>query len=155
MEFCNFASVIVPLATNAVNQIMIAMDAGNEDAFAGQFTETGTCHVIVMDRTFEGTSELKGLCKTLHTKFKGVRHWEGNVCITQEEDGLTNTSYWKAMNGGECVSTGMHKDILECDGETCKIISRTIIHFWTKAGGHITSAPPAPPASPALAAVDQ
>jgi hypothetical protein len=139
MEFANFAAVIIPLATNTINKVMIAMDSGDSELFSSCFTETGTCTIqIANNTTHTGTAELQKLCKTLSEKFSGVRHWEGNVCLQEgEEGGLTNTSYWKAMNGGEVVSTGIHKDILECDGETCKIIERIIIHTWTKEGGHI------------------
>lgn len=132
----------IPLATNCVNQVMLAMDAGDEETFARQFTEDGACTVKIMGKTFNGTDSLKELCNTLHTKFKGVRHWEGNVCLTQNEGSLgewVNRSYWKAMDGGECISTGLHEDILVCDADTgtFKIVTRTITHFWTKAGGHI------------------
>ena len=134
----------IPLATNCINQVMLAMDAGDEESFSNQFTEDGACTVKIMGKTFTGTDSLMELCNTLHTKFKGVRHWEGNVCLTQNEGSVggsewVNRSYWKALNGGEVVSTGLHEDKLVCNADTgaFKIVTRTINHFWTKAGGHI------------------
>ena len=138
MELASFGSVIVPLATNTLNSIMIAMDEGDAALFASCYTPDGTCTIKLANKTSTGTEALSALCMGLHNKFKGVRHWEGNVCIRQPEPGvLTNTSYWKALSGGEIISTGIHKDVLECDGETCKIKSREIIHTWTKEGGHV------------------
>ena len=138
MEFSSFASVIVPLATNCMHSVMIAMDEGDSELFASCFTSEGSCTIKVADKTSTGHDELKQLCASLHSKFQGIRHWEGNVCVRQAGPGvLSNTSYWKALNGGEIVSTGIHKDIIECDGETCKIVAREIIHTWTKEGGHI------------------
>ena len=140
MEFANFSSVIIPLATNTINSFLIAMDSGDVELFSSCFTDTGTCTIKIANATSTGTSELQALCKGLHEKFIGVRHWEGNICLRQtKKDALTSTSYWKALDGGEIVSTGIHKDVLECDGESCKIISREIIHTWTKAGGHIVN----------------
>jgi hypothetical protein len=138
MEFAAFAAVIVPLATNTINSVMIAMDEGDEELFASCFTDSGTCTIKLANKTFTGKEELKTLCTSLHNKFKGKRHWEGNVCIRQGEPGvLTNTSYWKALDGGDIISTGIHRDIIECDGETCKIVSREIIHTFTQEQGHI------------------
>ena len=51
---------------------------------------------------------------------------------------ISNTSYWKALNGGETVSTGRHLDIFIRKGDRdwlCK--KRVIEHTWTKEDGHI------------------
>ena len=136
-------NLVTSAATNCLNQIMLAMDNGDEQAFASAFDPAGTCRVRIMNKEFTGESELAGLCATLHAKFKGMRHWEGNVCIQRDLEAnpirFLNTSYWKAMDGGECVSTGMHEDVLKYDEVTgtCVIQNRIVTHFWTKAAGHI------------------
>lgn len=48
----------------------------------------------------------------------------------------TNVSYWKAMDGGEIVSTGIHRDRLVLLDGVWIIRHRVIDHTWTKAGGH-------------------
>ena len=53
----------------------------------------------------------------------------------------TNVSYWKAMDGGEIVSTGIHRDrLVPLDG-VWVIRHRLNDHTWTKAGGHREVAP--------------
>ena len=127
----------IPVATNVLNTVMIAMDSGDAELFSSCFTDSGSCTIQIANKTHTGTEELRQLCMALSQKFRGVRHWEGNVCLQATDEGLTNTSYWKALDGGEIVSTGIHRDVLECDGKNCKIVSRQIIHTWTKAGGHV------------------
>jgi len=78
------------------------------------------------------------LCTFLHEKFASCRHWEGNVCVELIGPGkATNVSYWKALDGGEVVSTGTHRDTLkeESPGHW-RVEKRVIEHTWTKAGGH-------------------
>ena len=98
-------------------------------------------------------------------RFRTCRHWEGNVCLTAgaEAGTVTNVSYWKAMDGGECVSTGIHRDTLVLNGPAAasggattgatasaisvfagtaderkwRVQSRVISHTWTKAAGHV------------------
>ena len=51
---------------------------------------------------------------------------------------ICNSSYWKALNGGEIVSIGRHLDVFikTSDGNLlCK--HRVIQHVWTKEDGHI------------------
>ena len=51
---------------------------------------------------------------------------------------ICNTSYWKALHGGEVFSTGRHFDVFikNKDGNwLCK--ERVIQHVWTKDDGHI------------------
>ncbi|CAM9267586.1 unnamed protein product [Ectocarpus fasciculatus] len=123
---------------NVLNRVMLAMDAGDGAAFAACYTPDGTCDVIISGSHKTGTSELVGLAVFLHEKFPTCRHWEGNVCVTETEEGVTNKSYWKAIDGGEIVSTGIHEDILmQIEGKWL-IKSRIIKHTWTKAGGHIS-----------------
>ena len=57
---------------------------------------------------------------------------------------LVNRSYWKALDGGDCVSVGLHEDVFVADGHgglLCR--ERVIRHVWTKAGGHVERAKPA------------
>lgn len=130
---------------NLLNRVMLAMDSGDGETFADCFTADGTCSIKISGAKACGCDELLSLCMDIHAKFCAgptirCRHWEGNVCIlpaasTARE--LKNESYWKALNGGEVVSTGIHRDRIVSIGDEWKILSREIIHTWTKAGGHI------------------
>jgi len=78
------------------------------------------------------------LCATLHTKFSPATHWEGNVVLSQESEGLiTNRSYWKALKGGEVISVGLHEDSFKLVGGQWLCNERVIHHLWTKEGGDI------------------
>ena len=125
--------------TNLLNSVMLAMDTGEEFVFSSCFTADGTCDIKLMNQTFSGTEQLAGLCAMLAEKFRDARHWEGNVCITEGEGGrIMNTSYWKAIDGGEIISTGVHRDVLvrhpNIEGQWL-IKNRIIDHTYTKAGG--------------------
>ena len=127
---------------NTLNRAMLAMDRGDGNAFAACFHAGARCFVRISSAQAEGPDALAALCRAIHAKFPTCRHWEGNVCVTPDSSGhpdlCTNESYWKALDGGECVSTGLHRDTLRkgADG-TWKIAERAILHTWTKAGGHI------------------
>merc|ERR1711894_312912 len=94
-----------------------------------------------------GHQEIEGLCKFLNQKFASCTHWEGNVVLKRKQSNQTaenqdyeicNKSYWKALHGGETISTGRHIDtfIKTSDGHwLCK--HRIIQHVWTKEDGHI------------------
>ena len=139
------ASEHIMLITNTLNACMLAMDSGDGDAFANCYTRDGRCTIVMSGKTTVGRESLSALCVALHARFcvaMNCRHWEGNVCVTKgDNDGeLRNRSYWKAMDGGEVVSTGTHDDVLvqspDGSGAWC-IKSRIISHIWTKADGHI------------------
>jgi len=163
---------VIAQCTNTLNKALIAMDLGDGDMFASCFTEDGVCHIAINKNTKTGNAELVALGKALHAKFKHCKHWEGNVCIdasgwpdsttnaSQNASTVYNRSYWKAMDGGDCVSTGIHCDTLQlqADGQF-KISHRTITHTWTTAAkapvagagagagaGAIALPPPAPAA---------
>jgi hypothetical protein len=123
--------------TNVLNRCMLAVDQGDGRAFSSCFTHDGTCEVVVSGANKAGHAELAGLCMFLHEKFPTCRHWEGNVCVTGSVLGATNRSYWKALDGGEVVSTGIHEDQLVRPDDVWLISKRVIRHTWTKAGGHI------------------
>jgi len=70
---------------------------------------------------------------------------KGNVCVDvqflegpdgDKVENVTNTSYWKALDGGQVVSTGIHRDTFRLCGSHYLIASRVIDHTWTKEGGH-------------------
>ena len=131
----------IALVQNVLNRVMLALDDGDGEAFAGCFTPDGTCDVRLNGAHKEGADELAALCEFLHSKFATCRHWEGNVCVTAGPDGtLKNVSYWKAMDGGTCVSTGVHRDTL-VHSETAgwQLKARVIEHVWTADGGHVSS----------------
>ena len=125
---------VIAQCTNTLNKVLIAMDLGDGDMFADCFTADGVCRIAINNTHKTGTTELAGLGKALHAKFSKCKHWEGNVCIlASDTNTVTNRSYWKAMDGGECVSTGIHEDSLrlQADGQW-KIANRIITHTWTK-----------------------
>lgn len=129
----------VALVQNLLNRVMLALDAGDGAAFAACFTGDGTCDVRLTGTNKAGARELGALCEFLHRKFSTCRHWEGNVCVSAAAGGkLSNVSYWKAMDGGTCVSTGVHRDTLVRSGAKGWLIeARVIEHVWTAAGGHV------------------
>ena len=135
----------VACVTNLLNRVLLAMDRGDVATFASCFAAAGRCEVAISGAVAEGHEALAALCKGIHTKFCAgpdmfCRHWEGNICVSEgSAGGLTNTSYWKALNGGEVVSTGIHNDTLVNINGEWKIAERVITHTWTKANGHIIS----------------
>ena len=51
---------------------------------------------------------------------------------------ICNTSYWKALNGGEIVSVGRHLDVFVKRSDGIWLCKRRVIqHVWTKEDGHI------------------
>jgi hypothetical protein len=139
----------IALVTNTLNTVMIAMDTGDGNLFASCFTEDGACEIPLTKapNPTQGTEALVALGAELHAKFPKAKHWEGNICIRRanrgeggvKKDVLRNTSYWKAMEGGEVVSTGEHDDILINVNGEWKIEYRIISHLWTKARGFISN----------------
>jgi hypothetical protein len=124
---------------NLLNSVMVAMDKGDGAAFAACYCPDGSCDVIINGAHKSGTTELAALGVFLHDKFPTCKHWEGNVCVTANAGGnASNFSYWKALDGGEIVSTGIHEDQLVCCDDVWLIQHRVIRHTWTKAGGHIS-----------------
>ena len=129
----------IALATNVLNDNLNQMDLGDGAGFAACYAENGTLRVCLTDGTCRGRVEIAAMGEKLHEKFSLCKHWEGNVCVKRGEDGkLTNHSLWKALNGGEVVSTGTHDDVLVKQEDGSWLIeSRVIKHTWTAAGGHI------------------
>merc|ERR1711934_1105052 len=127
---------------NALHRMLHCMDRGRPEdceTFAQLFTEEAVVRLPIAKLTRRGRSELKDLCGTLHTKFSPATHWEGNVVLSQESEGLvTNRSYWKAIKDGEIISVGIHEDSFQLvEGRwLCK--ERVIRHLWTKEGGDIS-----------------
>ena len=112
---------------------MMALDAADSPAFASCFTEDGSCEIKLTGGLSTGRVALEGLCDALHGKFGHLRHWEGNVTVVEGDgDTLHQHSYWKALRGGECVATGVHRDVMvESDGAWL-IKQRIIEHTWRK-----------------------
>ena len=105
----------IALVTNTVNRVLLCMDngEGEGDKFAECFTEDGRCEVKIMNAVSEGREQLKTLGFGLYTKFQPAMHWEGNVVVeaTEVDGEVKNTSYWKALKDGECISYGVHNDV--------------------------------------------
>lgn len=127
----------IAVIQNLLNRVMHAMDDGDGPAFAACFTADGTCDILLNGAHKSGTAELADLGVFLHAKFPTCRHWEGNVCVVGTVTGAANKSYWKALEGGDVVSTGIHEDQLVLQNGEWLIQARTIRHTWTKTGGHI------------------
>ncbi len=133
---------IIVQCTNTINKVMIALDIGNGDLFASCFARDGLITIYINGTRKSGRFEISQLAKSLHEKFKDCKHWEGNISLWPAKDfestkQVRNLSYWKAMQGGDCISTGIHDDILEQFEGQWMIKARTIYHTWTKAGGPI------------------
>lgn len=119
---------------------MIAMDEGHGAAFAACFTKDAQCDVSLTGASAVGTDELANLAVAIKQRFHPARHWEGNVTINQDGvngETATNVSYWKALNGEETISTGIHLDTLRNENGEWLIEKREIKHTWTKECGHI------------------
>lgn len=145
MESASPSGLQIARVTNLLNRVMLAMDSGDGAAFAACFAAGGRCEIAISGAAAEGREALESLCAGIHGRFCAgpdlmCRHWESNICVSRGTPGsgfLTNRSYWKALNGGEIISTGMHDDTLVCvDGEW-KIATRVITHCWNKTTGHI------------------
>ena len=128
------------IITNMLNRVMLAMDTAEKEVFSSCFSTEATCEIKITNQSFTGKEELEGLCASLAEKFKDARHWEGNICLHQNTEGqMINTSYWKAIDGGTIISTGIHRDLLIRDPNqegNWLIKKRTIDHTYTKAGGN-------------------
>ena len=101
----------------------------------------GSCEVVKFKAVAKTPAELQDLCTAIHGNFKGCLHFEHNpvlkTCPTGRSDTLHSESYWSAVRGGQIISTGVHKDILEkqhSDGQWL-FRERRVFHVWTLAGG--------------------
>ena len=131
----NITGEDIALIHNCLNSCMVALDEGDSDWFSNCYTNDGTCTITKTGTVKSGKHELKGLCDFLHGKFSHCKHWEGNVCIRGSDDNTvcTNLSYWKSLSGGEIVSTGIHRDVLQKDSDGIwHIKSRIIEHTYSK-----------------------
>jgi hypothetical protein len=134
---------IAPI-TNVLHRLMHCMDQGYGKGFAKCFAEDGVLEIKIAKSKSEGREAIAKSCEGIHGKFCSAplrcKHWEGNVYVeTVNENTATNLSYWKALSGGEIVSTGIHRDTFvrsQTDGAWL-VKYRMIEHTWTKAGGHV------------------
>ena len=118
----------IPVATNVLNTVMIAMDSSDAELFCPASRTAGPARFkSPIRRTRARRSCANSAWRS--PKIRGVRHWEGNVCLQATDEGLTNTSYWKALDGGEIVSTGIHRDVLECDGKLQNYLKANYSHL--------------------------
>eukprot|EP00040_Diaphanoeca_grandis_P019567 m.103328 g.103328 ORF g.103328 m.103328 type:complete len:191 (+) comp27493_c0_seq1:76-648(+) len=122
-----------------LHSALIAIDECCPGDFAKCFTQTGICEILLTSTKVVGSVALENLCGGLSSTFKGVRHWEGNVCLREHDGHLINVSYWKALRGGDIISTGIHVDRFADHGGSA-IAHRIIAH--TFAGGKTVDAPP-------------
>ena len=60
----------IPVATNVLNTVMIAMDSGDAELFSSCFTDSGSCTIQIANKTHTGTEELRQLCMALSPKFE-------------------------------------------------------------------------------------
>jgi hypothetical protein len=132
----------IALIQNLLNHVMIAMDKGDGAAFSSCFTSDGVCDVVLSNAHSVGTAQLEKFCEGIHEKFPTCRHWEGNVAVSpingSQGQHATNVSYWKALDGCDIVSMGIHEDTLHrTEAGVWKIASRQIVHTWTAHHGHI------------------
>lgn len=83
--------------TNALHDIMHALDRGDGETFADYFEETiGQIVVERVGRTFVGRDSIAQMCASLHDRFRFHTHWEGNVVLKAiQKDMVQNVSYWK------------------------------------------------------------
>jgi hypothetical protein len=132
MQFCPYGEIC-----NLLNTNLVCMDEGDSARFANCYAEGGSCEILLLEKCFTGRDELKALADSLHERFKGVKHWEGNVSLSKVGEMFTNVSYWKALDGGEVVSTGIHRDLLILENDEWKIKTRKIVHTYTKQKGHL------------------
>jgi len=148
MEYIEVNAHEAFLITNIIHEMFHCMDQGDYKRFGELFTTDAEIEVPKVKVKKQGTQEIEALCKFLHQKFSGCTHWEGNVVLkkklsehktkSKEVYEICNSSYWKAVKGGEIVSIGRHLDVFvkTCDGNwLCK--HRVIQHVWTKEDGHI------------------
>ena len=129
---------------NLLNSVMVYMDTGNSAEFSKCFVENGTLRIVLANSLSSGREAIAKVCDSLHNKFCKAptycKHWEGNVSLTAGVNGsIENVSYWKSVSGGEILSTGIHRDVLQRNPGSGKweIQTRIIEHTWTKAGGHV------------------
>jgi hypothetical protein len=131
-------------ALNTLHDFLLCLDKGDAPRFASLFSVDpvqGSCEVVKFKAVAKTPAELQDLCTAIHGNFKGCLHFEHNpvlkTCPTGRSDTLHSESYWSAVRGGQIISTGVHKDILEkqhSDGQWL-FRERRVFHVWTLAGG--------------------
>ena len=138
--------------TNVLNGLMVCMDTGKSKKFASFFYDSPNSSVTIKiaGKTASGREDIGKLCDGLYQKFcigdSPCKHWEGNVFLEkvlslQGEVVIENTSYWKSIQGGEIMSTGLHRDTFKQSKENSRwyLLNRTIEHVWTKGSGFVSS----------------
>lgn len=119
---------------NCINDYMHCLDEGDGERMATLFTKDGKCEIKKINKTITGRDAIKTFCINLHRKFKSASHFESNVVIKFENSSsATNLSYWKAIDGGNIISYGLHKDRFVKDNDDhWRMVHRIIEHTWSK-----------------------
>lgn len=115
-----------------LHRVLLAIDEGNSVDFAQCFAKNGICDVLLIGSRTTGSKALEILGSKLSSRFKGMRHWEGNVCVQMQttdkgDQHFINRSYWKALLGNTIVSTGIHVDRLVKDNTGNFVIAHRVI----------------------------
>jgi len=126
---------------NLIHLYFVLLDDGNNDAFAGLFTEDGLLDIPHRGLNLKGTENLKKAVTSTKTKLPNSMHWEGNVVITEENGPNTakNVSYWRAVDGNDTISMGKHLDEFVKENGNWKFSKRKVLFSWTRESGHINA----------------
>lgn len=115
--------------TNVIHLYLHHLDSGDAAAFSELWAENATCEIKKINKVVRGRAELAELCSNLHAKFRGASHWEGNVVVRQQQETVSNISYWKALKFNSIIATGKHEDtFVKVDGKWL-FATRIITHF--------------------------
>ncbi|KAJ3279038.1 hypothetical protein HDU79_000986, partial [Rhizoclosmatium sp. JEL0117] len=88
-------------------------DDSSAEKFANLFEEGGIFSYPRRGLKKQGRQELKDLCVSMGTRFKGFNHFEHNIVLERVDDTtFKNVSYWSAVDQGLPTSIGRHYDTL-------------------------------------------
>ena len=124
----------IALVQNLLNAATIALDQGDAQRYASCFSPNGSLYLEATKEYRRGHEELINWVDTAQEKRGNRQHWLGNICVEVGSEGtLSSESYWQAWDQGECVSSGVCRDVVVRDQSGCWMLdSRTIVNSWAK-----------------------
>ena len=132
-----------------------SIDFNESEQFANCFTTNGSLTIIMIDKTYEGRTDLRQFCSSLHQRFKGCMHFEvriyffsiaclifcdeappsqSNIVLKSTKlrngrEAILNRSYWSSLRSDNTVvSMGVHEDVFVKESGEWRCQSRTITH---------------------------
>eukprot|EP01060_Flectonema_neradi_P030444 TRINITY_DN4430_c0_g1_i1.p1 TRINITY_DN4430_c0_g1~~TRINITY_DN4430_c0_g1_i1.p1 ORF type:complete len:137 (+),score=24.51 TRINITY_DN4430_c0_g1_i1:43-453(+) len=116
--------------TNLIHGFFQCLDSKDPKGMEALFAKGGGFRLTTLEIDVSGDN-LTGFVEGLNKKFPNAQHWEGNIVLTVDDEGIvTNKSYWQAQQNGSVVSYGTHHDTIIKEEGKWVFKHRDIGHSW-------------------------